>query len=149
MKLNPKLAVAALAGILLAGAAAEAQEMKFFRIGTGGAGGTYFPIGGLIANAISHPPRSKPCDQGGRCGVPGLIAIAQSTTASSHNLTAIISGQMEAGLTGAATLYFAYHGTGKFEGKAKPNLRVIATPRSLDDDHGRPGGRFASGRNSG
>ncbi len=101
--------------------------MKFFRIGTGGAGGTYFPIGGLIANAISNPPVSgKTCEQGGSCGVPGLIAIAQSTNASAHNVTAINSGQMEAGLTGAATLYIAYHGTGKFEGKAKPKLRIIA-----------------------
>ena len=132
MKFNSKLAVAALAGALLAGAAAQApeaqaQEMKFFRIGTGGAGGTYFPIGGLIANAISNPPGSgKTCEQGGSCGVPGLIAIAQSTNASAHNVTAINSGQMEAGLTGAATLYFAYHGTGKFKGKAKPKLRIIA-----------------------
>ncbi len=127
MKFSSKLAVAALAGALLAGTAAQAQEMKFFRIGTGGAGGTYFPIGGLIANAISNPPGSgKTCEEGGSCGVPGLIAIAQSTNASAHNVTAINSGQMEAGLTGAATLYFAYHGTGKFEGKAKPNLRVIA-----------------------
>ena len=127
MKFSSKLAVAALAGALLAGTWGQAQEMKFFRIGTGGAGGTYFPIGGLIANAISNPPGSgKTCEEGGSCGVPGLIAIAQSTNASAHNVTAINSGQMEAGLTGAATLYFAYHGTGKFEGKAKPNLRVIA-----------------------
>jgi hypothetical protein len=127
MKFSSKLAVAALAGALLAGSAAQAQEMKFFRIGTGGAGGTYFPIGGLIANAISNPPGSgKTCEEGGSCGVPGLIAIAQSTNASAHNVTAINSGQMEAGLTGAATLYFAYHGTGKFEGKAKPKLRIIA-----------------------
>ncbi len=126
MKFSSKLAVAALAGALLAGTAAQAQEMKFFRIGTGSAGGTYFPIGGLIANAISNPPGSRPCDQGGSCGVPGLIAIAQSTNASAHNVTAIQAGQMEAGLTGAATLYFAYHGTEKFVGKAKPDLRVIA-----------------------
>ncbi len=127
MKFNSKLAVAALAGALLTGAAAQAQEMKFFRIGTGGAGGTYFPIGGLIANAISNPPGSgKTCEEGGSCGVPGLIAIAQSTNASAHNVTAINAGQMEAGLTGAATLFFAYHGTGKFEGRAKPKLRIIA-----------------------
>ena len=126
MKLMSSLAAVAVAGVLFAGGV-TAQEMKFFRIGTGGAGGTYFPIGGLIANAISNPPGSgKTCEEGGSCGVPGLIAIAQSTNASAHNVTAINSGQMEAGLTGAATLYFAYHGTGKFEGKAKPKLRVIA-----------------------
>jgi TRAP transporter TAXI family solute receptor len=125
MKFNSKLAVAALAGALLAGTAAQAQEMKFFRIGTGSAGGTYFPIGGLIANAISNPPGSRPCEEGGNCGVPGLVAIAQSTNASAHNVTAINAGQMEAGLTGAATLYFAYHGKEKFEGNAKPKLRII------------------------
>ena len=108
MKLMSSLAAIAVAGVLSAGSVTEAQEMKFFRIGTGGAGGTYFPIGGLIANAISNPPGSgKTCEEGGSCGVPGLIAIAQSTNASAHNVTAINSGQMEAGLTGAATLYFA------------------------------------------
>jgi TRAP transporter TAXI family solute receptor len=126
MKLKSKFFVAALTGALLAVAGAQAQEMKFFRIGTGSAGGTYFPIGGLIANAISNPPGSRPCDKGGNCGVPGLVAIAQSTNASAHNVTAIKAGQMEAGLTGAATLYFAYHGEAKFKGKKKPKLRVIA-----------------------
>lgn len=33
---------------------------------------------------------------------------------------------MEAGLSGAATLHFAYNGIGKFEGNAKPDLRIIA-----------------------
>lgn len=126
MKLNLKLLAAAVAGLTVMGAAAQAQEMTFFRIGTGSAGGTYFPIGGLIANAISNPPGSRPCDKGGNCGVPGLVAIAQSTNASAHNVTAINAGQMEAGLTGAATLYFAYHGKAKFEGNQKPKLRVIA-----------------------
>ncbi len=126
MKFTRNLLVATLAGAMFSGMSAQAQEMKFFRIGTGSAGGTYFPIGGLIANAISNPPGSRPCDKGGNCGVPGLVAIAQSTNASAHNVTAINAGQMEAGLTGAATLYFAYHGESKFKGKQKPKLRVIA-----------------------
>ena len=70
-----------------------AQDMKFFRIGTGGAGGTYFPIGGIIANAISNPPGSRACDKGGNCGVPGLVAMAQSTNASAHNVNAIQAGR--------------------------------------------------------
>ena len=41
-------------------------ETKFLRLGTGGAGGTYYPLGGVIANAISNPPGSRPCDKGGR-----------------------------------------------------------------------------------
>ena len=114
------LATAAMSGV------AQAQEMKFFRIGTGGAGGTYFPIGGIIANAISNPPGSRECDKGGNCGVPGLVAMAQSTNASAHNVNAIQADQMEAGLSGAATLHFAYNGIGKYKGKAKPDLRIIA-----------------------
>jgi TRAP transporter TAXI family solute receptor len=126
MQLMKTLATAAITATLGLSATVQAQDMKFWRIGTGSAGGTYFPIGGLIANAISNPPGSRSCDEGGSCGVPGLVAIAQSTNASAHNVTAIQAGQMEAGLTGAATLYFAYHGTEKFEGHAKPDLRIIA-----------------------
>ena len=29
-----------------------AQELKFFTIGTGGTAYTYYPVGGMIANAI-------------------------------------------------------------------------------------------------
>lgn len=101
-------------------------RMQFFRIGTGSSGGTYFPVGGLIANAISRPPGGRPCEQGGACGVPGLVAIAQSTNASAHNVTAVNAGAIEAGMTGAATLYQAYHGEGKFRGIAKRNVRIIA-----------------------
>ncbi len=125
MKLFKKLIGLTVYGMLLA-STAQAEEMKFFRIGTGGAGGTYFPIGGIIANAISNPPGSRACDKGGTCGVPGLVAIAQSTNASAHNVNAVQAGQMEAGLSGAATLHFAYHGVGKYEGQAKPDLRIIA-----------------------
>ena len=67
------MAGAALAlGLFVQGAAA--QDIQFFRIGTGGTAGTYYPIGGLIANAISTPPGSRACEDGGSCGVPGLIA---------------------------------------------------------------------------
>ena len=126
MKHFGKIAGATLLGAALIGSSAAAQDMKFFRIGTGGAGGTYFPIGGIIANAISNPPGSRACEEGGNCGVPGLVAMAQSTNASAHNVNAILEELMEAGLSGAATLHFAYNGVGKFEGNAKPDLRVIA-----------------------
>ena len=74
------LAGLALSASLIAGTA-SAQDMAFFRIGTGGTGGTYYPIGGLLANAISNPPGSRACDEGGSCGVPGLIASALSANA--------------------------------------------------------------------
>ena len=126
MKFKGKLLAAAVAGLALAGGLAQAQEMKFFRIGTGGAGGTYFPIGGLIANAISSPPGSRSCAKGGTCGVPGLIAIAVSTNASVANMNAIHAGQLDAGLAGAQSVTQGYEGTGKFKGNKKDKVRVIA-----------------------
>ena len=49
---------------LFCGLGTAAQEMTFFRIGTGGTGGTYYPIGGLVAHCISNPPGSRPCEEG-------------------------------------------------------------------------------------
>ncbi len=126
MKFSSKVAIAAIAGILAAGSIAEAQTPQFFRIGTGSAGGTYFPIGGTIANGISAPPGSRPCDQGGQCGVPGLIAIAQSTTASVFNNAAVQNGELEAGLAAADVTRDQYLGEGKFKGKPHEKLRIIA-----------------------
>lgn len=115
------------AGTLLAGGSAHAQdEMSFWRIGTGSAGGTYYPVGGLISQAISNPPGSRPCEEGGSCGVPGLAAIAQSTNASAHNVTAVQEGQLEAGLAEAGVVYMAYRGEGPFEGYEKPDIRAVA-----------------------
>ena len=126
MKLVTKLLAAATVAFLALGGYAQAQDMKFFRIGTGGAGGTYFPIGGLIANAISNPPGSRPCDKGGSCGVPGLVAIAVSTNASVANMNAIHAGQLDAGLAGAQSVTQGYNGEGKFKGNKKDKVRVIA-----------------------
>ena len=117
------IAIVGVAGII---APSYAQDMKFWRIGTGGAGGTYYPIGGLIANAISNPPGSRPCDKGGSCGVPGLVAIAVSTNASVANVNAIDAGQLDAGLAGAQSVTQGYNGEGKFVGAKKSNIRMIA-----------------------
>ncbi|MGB7301085.1 MAG: TAXI family TRAP transporter solute-binding subunit [Burkholderiaceae bacterium] len=119
------LAALTVSTLLVAGAA-QAQNPTFFRIGTGGAGGTYFPIGGTIANAISAPPGARACDKGGQCGVPGLIAIAQSTTASVFNNAAVENGQLEAGLAAADVTRSMYLGEGKFKGKPHPKLRLLA-----------------------
>ncbi len=115
----------ALAGAVLA-TVAVAQDIKFFRIGTGGTAGTYYPIGGLLANAISNPPGSRECDKGGSCGVPGLVATAVASNGSVANINGITSGQMESGFTQSDVAYWAYTGTGVYEGKPKVgDLRLI------------------------
>ncbi len=130
MKFKGKLSIlfaTAMMALTLGSGAVQAQDMKFWRIGTGGAGGTYFPIGGLIANAISNPPGSRPCSKGGSCGVPGLVAIAVSTNASVANVNAIDAGQLDAGLAGAQSVTQGYLGEGKFVGNKRTNIRLIAT----------------------
>jgi TRAP transporter TAXI family solute receptor len=120
---------AASVGLVLAAGAtlALAQEMSFFRIGTGGTGGTYFPIGGLIANAISNPPGSRPCEEGGSCGVPGLVATAVASNGSVANINGIQGGSLESGLSQSDVAYWAFTGTGVFDGKPKvESLRGIA-----------------------
>ncbi|HZH26117.1 MAG TPA: TAXI family TRAP transporter solute-binding subunit [Azospirillaceae bacterium] len=105
-----------------------AQETRFFRIATGTTAGTYFPIGGLLASAISKPPGTRPCDRSGSCGVPGLIAVAQASGGSMDNITAMRDDGVESALVQADMAYWALAGSGPFA-KAKParDLRAIAS----------------------
>ncbi len=114
--------------VLLPGSpGASAEDIRFFRIGTGSTSGTYFPIGGIIATAISSPPGSRACEVGGSCGVPGLIAVAQSTSGSVDNVDAIGRGLLESGFSQADIAYWAYNGKGAYSKKgAVGNLRAIA-----------------------
>ncbi|MGO4667450.1 TAXI family TRAP transporter solute-binding subunit [Bosea sp. 2RAB26] len=116
MTFRSKLAAAGLAlgGVALAAGLAFAQAPAFFRIGTGGTAGTYYPIGGLIANAISAPPQ--------------LVATAAvASNGSVANVNAIVGGAAESGFVQADVAYWAYSGTGVYEGKPKvADLRSIA-----------------------
>ena len=128
------LLTVALVALLGGPPAGQTQEMRFFRIGTGGVAGTYYPIGGLIADIISNPPGSRPCNKGGSCGVPGLVAIAQSSNGSVANVNAIDAGELESGFVQSDVAYWAYTGTGIFEDQGKvENLRAIANlyPESI------------------
>jgi len=128
----------AIAGALgVAGLAAlplRAQDITFFRILTGGTVGTYFPIGGLIANAISNPPGSRPCNDGGSCGVPGLVATSVASNGSVANAAAIGAGTAQSGFVQSDVAFWAYTGTGVYDGRPKlDTLRAIANlyPESL------------------
>ena len=55
---------------------AESDEIRFFRIGTAATTGTYFQIGGMLANAISKPPGSRDC---------ALTGCVRSSSCRSHS----------------------------------------------------------------
>ena len=106
---------------------AVSNELTFFTIGTGGTAYTYYPVGGMIANAISKPPGSRECGKGGSCGVDGLITSAVSSRGSVDNVNAIISGLRNSGFAQSDVAYWAYTGTGTMEGKEPAkDLRTIA-----------------------
>ena len=100
--------------------ACPASAQQFFRIGTGGTAGTYYPIGGMIANAVSQPGK--------------IVATAQATSGSLGNVNGIVGGAMESGFSQSDVATWAQKGTGIFEGKPNvPGLRMIANlyPESL------------------
>jgi TRAP transporter TAXI family solute receptor len=102
---------AATAAVLAFAGAAHAQQ--FFRIGTGGTAGTYYPVGGMIANAVSQPGK--------------IIVTAQASNGSVANVTAIAGGALESGFTQADVATWAQTGTGVYAGKPKvADLRLIA-----------------------
>lgn len=132
--LSKKIAGIAAATLIALAGAASAQNMAFFRIGTGGTAGTYYPIGGLLANAISAPPASRACEDGGACGVPGLVASAVASNGSVANVNAIMGGALESGFAQGDVAAWAYTGTGIWEGQPKAEkLRAIANlyPESI------------------
>lgn len=116
--------------VLLPGSAAMAGEHdspRFFTIGTGSSAGTYFPIGSLIASAISRPGESSPCGQGGACGVDNLIATAITTLGSFENLEGIATRKLDSGLAQADVAAWAFEGAEIFTGQGVfPGLRAIA-----------------------
>lgn len=99
--------------LALAAAVGSAHAQQFFRIGTGGTAGTYYPVGGAIANAVSQPGK--------------IVVTAQASNGSVANVTGIAGGQMESGFSQADVATWAQKGTGMYEGKPSvPGLRLIA-----------------------
>lgn len=106
---------------------AAADDLRFFRILTGSAATTSFPVGTVIASAISNPAGSRPCARGGSCGVPGLIAVALTSAGSLANIAAVANGSIESGFAQADLVHSAFNGEGVYFRRARqPNLRVIA-----------------------
>lgn len=101
----------------LAASAAADDAARYLRIGTGPPGETQFPLGSLVASAISAPP-GLPCSHSGACGVPGLIAVATATAGSEANVEVMAEGRLDAALMEADIPIFA--------GKRADNVRGIA-----------------------
>ena len=99
--------------IVFAGSASAADK-KFFAITTGGTGGTYYPLGGLLAQALTER-------------VPEVLVTGQAGNASVANCNLIKDHQIESAFVQNNVAFSAYEGKDQFAGKPVKNLRGIAS----------------------
>ena len=109
--LTAGLAVAFAFGV--AGCGDSAGKENFINIATGGTAGTYYPIGGAMAEVLNKD-------------VYGMNASAQSTGASVANINMLADGQVEMAIVQNDIAYYAVNGTEIFDKKIE-NLRGIAS----------------------
>lgn len=108
------------------------EPLTFFRIGTGPTATTSYALGTAISIGISKPPGAPACGQSGLCGVPGLIAVAQTRQSALETIQELASGELESALIPGDIAYWAYHGGGPFgTGNTLERLRVIANMASF------------------
>lgn len=116
MAIRSKAAAAALAASIAFASGALAQDRVFFGIATGGTGGTYYPLGGMLAQLISNKVT---------IGGKKLSATAETAGASVANAQLLARKDIESAFVAADILDAAYTGKGQFEGKAVKNLRAL------------------------
>ena len=109
-------AVLAAAAVLFTGCNgnADVEGKKFLNIGTGGTAGTYYPIGGAIAEVLNKE-------------LPGMSASAQSTGASVANINMLGDGEIDLATVQNDIAYYAAHGTEMFQDKKVDGLQGIAS----------------------
>ncbi|MDL2307064.1 TAXI family TRAP transporter solute-binding subunit [Desulfovibrio sp. OttesenSCG-928-C06] len=107
---------AALAALFVLGFAIQtndalAAEKAYVSIATGGTAGTYYPIGGAIAKAVSTNA--------------DIQATAETGNASVANINLVGTEEIEVAFVQNDISFWAYNGQLMFDGKAKKNIRAI------------------------
>ena len=109
--MKKRLVVALVVAALFA-MASSAFAVTFITIGSGGVGGTYYPLGGSMAEILTKADI-------------GVKATSRSTSASRENCRLLASGRAQIGMTMGSTLYQAYHGLDAFDEDGKLPLRIL------------------------
>jgi TRAP transporter TAXI family solute receptor len=93
----------------------QKAETVFINIGTGGTAGTYYPLGGAIAEIL-------------KANIPGVNATAQSTGASAANINMLAQGEIDLAFVQNDVTYYADQGIELFKEQGKvEGLRAIST----------------------
>ena len=88
------------------------DKKQFLNIATGGTAGTYYPIGGAIAEILNKD-------------IPNVNASAESTGATVANINMLKEGSVDLAIVQNDIVYYAVNGTEMFEGKKVDNLKGI------------------------
>jgi len=104
------LALLALAAMLIG----CAPKQRFITIGTGGTAGTYFPLGGALAEIWNK-------------NIPGMNANATSTGASAANVALLKDSKVDVIFVQNDAAYYALNDLELYKGKAMPDIRGIAS----------------------
>ena len=100
---------------LIAGCGGDsAGEKKFLNIATGGTAGTYYPIGGAMAEILNN-------------NIQGMNASAQSTGATVANINMLKEGSVDLAIVQNDITYYAANGIEKFKDKKVDNKQGNAT----------------------
>jgi TRAP transporter TAXI family solute receptor len=92
--------------------AGSAFAVTFITIGSGGVGGTYYPLGGAMAEVLTKADI-------------GVKATSRSTSASRENCRLLAAGRAQIGMTMGSTLYQAYKGMDAFKQDGELPLRIL------------------------
>ena len=107
-------------GALIAGCGGSGKDekkpaaQKFINIATGGTAGTYFPLGGAVADILNK-------------NIPGANASAQSTGASVANINLLQQGKVDLAFVQNDIAYYAVNGVEMFKDKKVAGLKGLAT----------------------
>lgn len=103
----------AVSAALLTGCGGDDGGKKFLNIATGGTAGTYYPIGGAMAEILNKD-------------IKGMNASAQSTGATVANINMLKDGSVDLAIVQNDITYYAVNGTEMFTDKKVDNIRGIA-----------------------
>lgn len=100
-------------GAAFAGGSADTGKVTYLTMGTGGTAGTWYPVGGVLAAAMSKS---------------GTVSVtAQTSAASLENIRLVGSGERQLGMASSGLILFAVQGVQMFKGESYPDLASIAS----------------------
>jgi uncharacterized protein len=109
-----KRVVLVLLALAVACAGASAAGKVFLNIATGGTAGTYFPLGGAMAEIINK-------------NVADVNATAVTSGASVANINMLATDEVQMAFVQNDIAYYAFNGVEMFKDKQQKNIRAVAT----------------------